>query len=215
VSRVPATGSATDFLPERRTLPALRAAAAACRGCPLWARGTQTVFGEGPRRARVMLVGEQPGHEEDLAGKPFVGPAGRVLDRALEAAGIARTDVYVTNVVKHFKWVPKGKRRIHAKPNQMEIAACLPWLEAELDVIKPVVLVCLGATAAQALLGPKFRVTKQRGTWVPARWAPYVTATVHPSAILRAPDDAARHAEMERFVADLKRIPPVLTARAA
>jgi len=215
VSRVPATGSAADFLPARRTLPALRAAAASCRGCPLWARGTQTVFGEGPRRARVMLVGEQPGHEEDLAGKPFVGPAGRVLDRALEAAGIARTDVYLTNVVKHFKWVPKGKRRIHAKPNQMEISACLPWLEAELDVIKPVVLVCLGATAAQALLGPKFRVTKQRGEWVQARWAPYVTATVHPSAILRAPDDAARHAEMERFVADLKRIPPILAARAA
>jgi DNA polymerase len=215
VSRVPATGSAADFLPARRTLPALRAAAASCHGCPLWARGTQTVFGEGPRRARVMLVGEQPGHEEDLAGKPFVGPAGRVLDRALETAGIARTDVYVTNVVKHFKWVPKGKRRIHAKPNQMEISACLPWLEAELDVIKPVVLVCLGATAAQALLGPKFRVTKQRGEWVQARWAPYVTATVHPSAILRAPDDAARHAEMERFVADLKRIPPILAARAA
>ena len=215
MSRVPATGSAADFLPARRTLPALRAAAASCHGCPLWARGTRTVFGEGPRRARVMLVGEQPGHEEDLAGKPFVGPAGRVLDRALEAAGIARTDVYVTNVVKHFKWVPKGKRRIHAKPNQMEISACLPWLEAELDVVKPVVLVCLGATAAQALLGPKFRVTKQRGEWVQARWAPYVTATVHPSAILRAPDDAARHAEMERFVADLKRIPPILAARAA
>jgi len=215
VSRVPATGSAADFLPARRTLPALRAAAASCYGCPLWARGTQTVFGEGPRRARAMLVGEQPGHEEDLAGKPFVGPAGRVLDRALGTAGIARTDVYVTNVVKHFKWVPKGKRRIHAKPNQMEISACLPWLEAELDVIKPVVLVCLGATAAQALLGPKFRVTKQRGEWVQARWAPYVTATVHPSAILRAPDDAARHAEMERFVADLKRIPPILAARAA
>lgn len=215
MSRVPATGSAADFLPARRTLPALRAAAASCHGCPLWARGTQTVFGEGPRRARVMLVGEQPGHEEDLAGKPFVGPAGRVLDRALETAGIARTDVYVTNVVKHFKWVPKGKRRIHAKPNQMEISACLPWLEAELDVIKPVVLVCLGATAAQALLGPKFRVTKQRGERVQARWAPYVTATVHPSAILRAPDDAARHAEMERFVADLKRIPPILAARAA
>jgi len=215
VSRVPAAGSAADFLPERRTVPALRAAAARCHGCPLWARGTQTVFGEGPRRARVMLVGEQPGHEEDLAGKPFVGPAGRALDRALEAAGIARTDVYVTNVVKHFKWAPKGKRRIHAKPNQMEISACLPWLEAELDVIKPVVLVCLGATAAQALLGPTFRVTKQRGEWVQARWAPYVTATVHPSAILRAPDDAARHAEMERFVADLKRIPPVLAARAA
>jgi len=215
VSRVPATGSAADFLPARRTLSALRAAAASCHGCPLWARGTQTVFGEGPRRARVMLVGEQPGHDEDLAGKPFVGPAGRVLDRALEAAGMARADVYVTNVVKHFKWEPKGKRRIHAKPNQMEISACLPWLEAELDVIKPVVLVCLGATAAQALLGPKFRVTKQRGEWVQARWAPYVTATVHPSAILRAPDDAARHAEMERFVADLKRIPPILAARAA
>jgi DNA polymerase len=215
VSRARSSGSAADFLPERRTLPALREAAAGCRGCPLWTRGTQTVFGEGPRRARVMMVGEQPGHEEDLAGKPFVGPAGRVLDRALEAAGIARGDVYVTNVVKHFKWEAKGKRRIHAKPNQMEISACLPWLEAELDVVKPVVLVCLGATAAQALLGPKFRVTKQRGEWVPARWAPRVTATVHPSAILRAPDDAARHAEMERFVADLKRIPPALTARAA
>jgi uracil-DNA glycosylase len=215
VSRAPVSGSAADFLPERRTLSALRDAAADCRGCPLWARGTQTVFGEGPRTARVMLVGEQPGNDEDLAGKPFVGPAGRVLDRAVEAAGIARADVYVTNVVKHFKWVPKGKRRIHAKPNQMEISACLPWLEAELDIIKPVVVVCLGATAAQALLGPKFRVTKQRGEWVPARWAPHVMATVHPSAILRAPDEAARHAEMQRFVADLKRIPPVLAARAA
>jgi len=215
VSRASSTGSAADFLPEHRTLATLREAAAGCRGCPLWTRGTQTVFGEGPKRARVMMVGEQPGHEEDLAGKPFVGPAGRVLDRALEAAGIARGDVYVTNVVKHFKWGAKGKRRIHAKPNRMEIAACLPWLEAELDIVKPAVLVCLGATAAQALLGPKFRVTKQRGQWVPARWAPHVMATVHPSAILRAPDDAARHAEMERFVADLKRIPPVLAARAA
>jgi uracil-DNA glycosylase family protein len=215
VSRATATGSAADFLPERRSLPALREAAARCRGCHLWTRGTQTVFGEGPRRARVMMVGEQPGNDEDLAGKPFVGPAGRVLDKALEAAGIARGDVYVTNVVKHFKWEPKGKRRIHAKPNQMEISACLPWLEAELDIIKPVVLVCLGATAAQALLGPKFRVTKHRGEWIPARWAPRVTATVHPSAILRAPDEAARHAEMERFVADLKRIPPVLADRAA
>jgi len=215
VSRASSTGSAADFLPEYRTLATLREAAAGCRGCPLWTRGTQTVFGEGPKRARVMMVGEQPGHEEDLAGKPFVGPAGRVLDRALEAAGIARGDVYVTNVVKHFKWGAKGKRRIHAKPNRMEIAACLPWLEAELDIVKPAVLVCLGATAAQALLGPKFRVTKQRGQWVPARWAPHVMATVHPSAILRAPDDAARHAELERFVADLKRIPPVLAARAA
>ena len=210
-----ATGSAADFLPTHRTLPALRAAAAGCRGCPLWARATQTVFGEGRTRARVMLVGEQPGHDEDLAGKPFVGPAGRVLDRALEAARMARADVYVTNVVKHFKWEPKGKRRIHAKPNQMEIGACLPWLEAELDVVKPHVLVCLGATAAQALLGPKFRVTKQRGEWMPSRWAPHVMATVHPSAVLRAPDEAARHAEMERFVADLKRIPPVLAAHAA
>jgi uracil-DNA glycosylase len=215
VSRVPATGSAADFLPERRTLPALREAAAGCRGCPLWARGTQTVFGEGPRRARLMLVGEQPGNDEDLAGIPFVGPAGRMLDRALEAAGISRDDVYVTNVVKHFKWESKGKRRIHAKPNQMEISACLPWLEAELDIVKPVVVVCLGATAAQALLGPKFRVTKQRGEWIPARWAPRVMATVHPSAILRAPDEAARRAEMERFVADLKRIPPILAAHAA
>jgi uracil-DNA glycosylase len=215
VTRAASTGSATDFMPERRTLPALREAAAGCRGCQLWTRGTQTVFGEGPRRARVMLVGEQPGNDEDLAGKPFVGPAGRVLDRALETAGIARGDVYVTNVVKHFKWEPKGKRRIHAKPNQLEIAACLPWLEAELDIVKPAVLVCLGATAAQALLGPKFRVTKQRGEWMPSRWASHVMATVHPSAILRAPDDAARHAEMERFVADLKHIPPVLAARAA
>jgi len=214
--RVPATGSAADFLPERRMLAALRAAAAGCRGCPLWARATQTVFGEGPRRARVMMVGEQPGHDEDLAGKPFVGPAGRVLDRTLEADGIARTDVYVTtNVVKHFKWEPNGKRRIHATSDRMEIAACLPWLEAELDVIEPVVLVCLGATAARTLIGPRFRVTRQRGEWVRARWAPHVMATAHPSAILRAPDDATRRAEMERFVADLKRIPPVLAARAA
>jgi len=215
VSRARSTGSATDFMPEHRTLQTLREAAAGCRGCDLWTRGTQTVFGEGPRRARVMMVGEQPGNDEDLAGKPFVGPAGRVLDRALEAAGITRSDVYVTNVVKHFKWEPKGKRRIHAKPNQLEISACLPWLEAELDIVKPVALVCLGATAAQALLGPKFRVTKQRGEWVAARWAPRLMATVHPSAILRAPDDDARHVEMERFVADLKRIPPVLAIRAA
>jgi DNA polymerase len=212
--RAPATGSAADFLPRRRTLPALRAAAAGCRGCPLWARATQTVFGEGPARARVMLVGEQPGHDEDLAGRPFVGPAGRVLDRALEAVGLARRDVHVTNVVKHFKWEPKGTRRIHAKPSRSEISACLPWLEAELEIVKPAVLVCLGATAAQALLGAKFRVTRQRGDWVPARWAPHVMATVHPSAVLRAPDDASRHAEMARFVADLERIRPVLAAGA-
>jgi uracil-DNA glycosylase len=192
-----------DFMPARRTLPALRAAAAGCRGCDLYKRGTQTVFGEGRARARVMMVGEQPGHEEDLAGAPFVGPAGRLLDRALATASISRDDVYVTNVVKHFKWEPRGKRRIHAKPNQAEIGACLPWLQAELDVVKPDVVVCLGATAAQALLGPRFRVTKQRGQWVAAPWAPRVLATVHPSAILRAPDEEARHREFDLFVADL------------
>jgi DNA polymerase len=157
-----------------------------------------------------MLVGEQPGNDEDLAGAPFVGPAGRVLDRALEEVGVPRRDVYVTNVVKHFKWVAQGKRRIHAKPSPLEIGACLPWLEAELDFVKPEVLVCLGATAAQALLGAKFRVTRQRGEWVSARWAPNVMATIHPSAILRAPDEEARHAEMERFVADLRLLREVL-----
>jgi DNA polymerase len=202
------------LVPGRPSLPKLREAAAGCRACHLWRVGTQTVFGEGPARARVMLVGEQPGHDEDLAGRPFVGPAGRVLDRALEAVGLARRDVHVTNVVKHFKWEPKGTRRIHAKPSRSEISACLPWLEAELEIVKPAVLVCLGATAAQALLGAKFRVTRQRGDWVPARWAPHVMATVHPSAVLRAPDDASRHAEMARFVADLERIRPVLAAGA-
>ena len=199
-----ASGSAAEFLPEARTLPALHAAAERCRGCPLWRRGTQTVFGAGPARARVMMVGEQPGNDEDLAGKPFVGPAGRILDQALEEIGLDRRQVYVTNVVKHFKWEAKGKRRIHAKPNQLEISACLPWLEAELDVVRPVALVCLGATAAQALLGAKFRVTRERGQWVSARWAPRVLATIHPSAILRAPDDEARRLEMQRFVTDLR-----------
>jgi DNA polymerase len=201
--RAAATGSAADFLPAERSLPALRDASAGCRGCHLWERGTQTVFGAGPSRAPIMMVGEQPGHEEDLAGAPFVGPAGRLLDRALQEAGIERRDVYVTNVVKHFKWEAKGKRRIHAKPNALEIGACMPWLEAELDVVKPTVVVCLGATAAQALLGPKFRVTRQRGELMSTRWARYVMGTIHPSAILRAPDESARHVEMERFVADL------------
>ncbi|HEX9819605.1 MAG TPA: UdgX family uracil-DNA binding protein [Methylomirabilota bacterium] len=195
--------SAAEFLPRRRTLAALREAAAGCRGCDLYRRGTQTVFGEGRPDARVMLVGEQPGHEEDRAGRPFIGPAGRLLDRALAAAAIARDDVYVTNVVKHFKWEPRGKRRIHAKPTQREIAACLPWLQAELDVVKPAVVVCLGAPAAQALLGPTFRVTRQRGQCLGARWAPCVLATAHPSSILRAPDDATRHREFDRLVADL------------
>jgi len=201
--RVHPTSSAADFLPARRTLDSLRAAAAGCRGCELWKRATQTVFGEGRPDARVVLVGEQPGHEEDLEGRPFVGPAGRLLDRALEAAGIACDDVYVTNVVKHFKWDPRGKRRIHAKPNRADIAACLPWLHAELDVVSPDVVVCLGSTAAQALLGPGFRVTKQRGQWVSTPRAARVLATVHPSSILRAPDDEARQREFDALVADL------------
>jgi uracil-DNA glycosylase len=203
VRRLETTGSGADFLPARRTLPALRAAAATCRGCDLWKRGTQTVFGEGTADARVMMIGEQPGHDEDVAGHPFVGPAGRLLNRALAASGIARADVYVTNVVKHFKWEPRGKRRIHAKPGPSEIGACLPWLQAELDLVRPDVVVCLGATAAQALLGPGFRVTKQRGEWVGSPWTPRVLATVHPSSILRAPDDAARRREFDGLVADL------------
>jgi uracil-DNA glycosylase len=203
VRRLETTGSAVDFLPARRTLPALRTAAATCRGCELWKRGTQTVFGEGTADARVMLIGEQPGHDEDLAGHPFVGPAGRLLNRALAASGIARADVYVTNVVKHFKWEPRGRRRIHAKPSPSEIGACLPWLQAELDLVRPDAVVCLGATAAQALLGPGFRVTKQRGEWVSSPWAPRVLTTVHPSSILRAPDDAARRREFDGLVADL------------
>jgi DNA polymerase len=209
------TGSAADFMPPTRTLPALREAASGCRGCDLWKRGTQTVFGAGPRRAAVMLVGEQPGHDEDLAGAPFVGPAGKLLDRALETAGVDRTQTYVTNVVKHFKWEPKGKRRIHAKPSAVEITACLPWLQAELDIVQPTVLVCLGATAAQALLGRAFKVTLHRGEWVRSTWAAGVMATVHPSSILRAPDDAARHDAMERFVEDLAKIPAFLTRHRA
>jgi uracil-DNA glycosylase family protein len=164
------------------------------------------VFGEGGRRARVVLVGEQPGNDEDLAGRPFVGPAGRELDRALEAAGIQRSDTYVTNIVKHFKWEPRGKRRIHAKPNAAEIAACRPWLDAELALFKPQALVCLGATAAQALIGRDFKVTQRRGEFVESQLAPIVTATVHPSAILRAPDEESRHAERARFIEDLRKV---------
>jgi uracil-DNA glycosylase len=193
-----------ELIPERPSLAAVREAAKDCRACDLYKRATQTVFGEGPRTAKVMLVGEQPGDAEDLAGHPFVGPAGKLLDRALEEAGIDRRLVYVTNVVKHFKWEPRGKRRIHAKPNGSEIAACRPWLETEIALVKPRVLVCLGATAAQALLGKTFKVTKQRGTFVPSPLAPKVTATVHPSSILRAPDERSRHEEMRRFVQDLE-----------
>ena len=202
-------------VPAHPTLESLRTAAAGCRACPLWKRGTQTVFGEGDEPAKVMLVGEQPGNEEDLAGRPFVGPAGKLLDKALAAAGIDRRRVYVTNVVKHFKWEPRGKRRIHAKPNAGEIAACRPWLDAELELIKPEVLVCLGATAAQALLGRAFKVSQERGKLVASPLAPHVLATVHPSSILRAPDDETRHAEMDRFVADLKKVSVLLRRRRA
>lgn len=195
-----------DLIPKRPTLSAVRQAAQDCHACDLYKRGTQTVFGEGPKKAEVMMVGEQPGDSEDLAGHPFVGPAGRLLDKALEDAGIDRAHVYVTNVVKHFKWEPRGKRRIHAKPNSAEIAACRPWLETEIALVKPRVLVCLGATAAQALLGRSFKVTERRGRFVDSPLAPRVTATVHPSSILRAPDDDSRHVEMRRFVDDLKRI---------
>jgi len=195
-----------EQIPKRPSLSSVRAASKDCRACRLHKLGTQTVFGEGPKRSAIMLVGEQPGDAEDLAGHPFVGPAGKLLDRALTEAGIDRKIVYVTNVVKHFKWEPRGKRRIHAKPNSAEIAACRPWLETEIALVKPRILVCLGATAAQALLGRAFKVSQQRGRFVPSELAPRVTATVHPSSILRAPDDEARHLEMKRFVADLKKV---------
>jgi uracil-DNA glycosylase family protein len=197
-------GTAAPLVPDRPTLPKLREAAAGCKACHLWKTGTQTVFGEGPAKAEVLFVGEQPGDKEDLAGKPFVGPAGRLLDDALEQAGIDRSRAYVTNAVKHFKWEARGKRRIHAKPNWTEIAACRPWLDAELAVVAPRVLVCLGATAAQALLGKQFRVTKQRGVPVDSPLAEHVVATIHPSAILRARDDESRRAELSAFVDDLR-----------
>ena len=195
--------TAAPLVPERPSLSKLREAAAGCKACDLWKTGTQTVFGEGTSKAEVMFVGEQPGDQEDQLGKPFVGPAGKVLDQALEEAGIDRSLAYVTNVVKHFKWQARGKRRIHQKPNWREISACRPWLDAELEVVKPRVLVCLGATAAQALLGRDFRVTKRRGEPVESELAPVVIATVHPSSILRADD---RDAEMAAFVSDLKTI---------
>jgi DNA polymerase len=205
MARRAAPRSAAPFVPAPPwTLDSLREAAAGCTGCDLHRRATRTVFGEGGPRARAVLVGEQPGHEEDLSGRPFVGPAGRLLDAALEEAGIDRAQVYVTNVVKHFKWEPRGKRRIHARPSVAEIAACRPWLDAELALVQPRVVVCLGATAAQALLGREFRVTQDRGRPVPSPLAPHVVATVHPSSILRAPDDEARRAERARFVDDLR-----------
>jgi uracil-DNA glycosylase len=206
----PFKSAAEDLIPPRPSLSSLKTAAAGCQACDLWKTGTQTVFGEGARRVKVMFVGEQPGNEEDLSGKPFVGPAGRLLDDALDTAGIDRKQTYVTNVVKHFKWEPRGKRRIHKKPNSLEIAACRPWLEAEIALIKPDVIVALGATAAQSLLGPQFRVTKQRGEFIPSTLAPYVMATVHPSSILRAPDDETRHHEMRLFIDDLKKLAKVI-----
>jgi uracil-DNA glycosylase family protein len=194
------------LIPPRPSLPSVREVASGCKACDLYKRGTQTVFGEGPRRAEIMMVGEQPGDAEDIAGHPFVGPAGKLLDRALADAGIDRPLVYLTNVVKHFKWEARGKRRIHAKPNAAEIGACRPWLDTEIALVRPRVLVCLGATAAQALLGRAFRVSQQRGTFVESSLAPLVMATVHPSSILRARDDQSRREQMAQFVGDLQTI---------
>ena len=194
----------------KRELTALREEAARCRACPLWEHATQTVFGEGPAAARVVFVGEQPGDQEDLEGRPFVGPAGRLLDEALELAGIDRSGAYVTNAVKHFKWVARGKRRLHAKPTWSEQMACRPWLEAELAILQPRVLVLLGATAAQSLLGKQFRVTKERGRWLDSDLAEHVTATIHPSAILRQRDAESRERELARFVEDLRLVAVVL-----
>jgi uracil-DNA glycosylase len=191
-------------VPETSSLKEVAEAAKKCTACHLYKRATQTVFGEGPKHATMLLIGEQPGDYEDLAGKPFVGPAGKIMDRALEEAGIDRKDVYVTNAVKHFKWEPRGKRRIHQKPNSREIAACKPWLEAELRLVKPKLVVCLGATAGQAIFGPSFRVTRERGKLLSSKLAPRVVATVHPSSLLRQPDEESREREYAHFVSDLR-----------
>jgi uracil-DNA glycosylase len=203
-------GTAAPLVPPRPSLKKLREAAVGCKACPLWESGTQTVFGEGGAHADVVFVGEQPGDREDIEGHPFVGPAGQLLDKALEEVEIDRSQVYVTNVVKHFKWKPQGKRRIHQKPNWREIAACRPWLDAEVAVLKPRVLVCLGATAAQALLGRDFRVSRQRGELVESPLAPNAIATVHPSSILRAED---RDLQFKEFVRDLERVAELINAR--
>jgi uracil-DNA glycosylase len=197
---------ATPFLPERRSLTSLREAAAGCRGCHLWRHATQTVFGEGLKRAHMMMVGEVPGDREDRAGKPFVGPAGRELDKALEAVGIDRAEVYITNVVKHFPFEERGKRRLHRTPKRFEVEACLPWLKAELEVVQPEALVILGATAGKALLGSKFKLTQVRGQPIESDLAPFVSATVHPSSILRQREDEDRYAERQAFTEDLERI---------
>ena len=209
MSQLPLTGEETSgadaLIPEKPTLTKLREAAAACQACPLWKTGTQTVFGEGLKRARLMLIGEQPGDREDIEGHPFVGPAGRILDKALEQAGIERGDAYVTNVVKHFKWKPKGKRRIHQAPKAEEIKACAPWLEAELDVVDPEVLVCLGATAVRAVIGSKAKVMKDHGQFLESRLGRAAMPTLHPSAILRA-EDEDRDDAMAMLVGDLGRV---------
>jgi len=201
---------AAEYLPDKRSKAALQAAVQSCRGCGLYRHATRAVFGEGRKRARLMLVGEMPGNDEDRVGRPFVGPAGRVLDRALADAGIDRDNAYVTNVVKHFKWEERGKRRLHKRPKADEVAACRPWFDAELDLIRPEVLVCLGATAARALLGADFRVTRQHGEFVDSGLARYVTATGHPSAILRARDDLSRERLMRELVEDLGKVAGVL-----
>jgi DNA polymerase len=198
--------TAEAFLPERLTLPQLREAAQGCKGCPLYKPATQTVFGEGSKRAQVVFVGEQPGDQEDLAGKPFVGPAGRMLDQALDEVGIDRSTTYVTNAVKHFKFEQRGKRRLHSKPNAREIQACKPWLVAEMQVIKAPIVVALGATAAQALMGNAFRVTRERGIPRETQWAPWTLATYHPSALLRMPDEDARERAYGEFLSDLKKV---------
>ena len=212
--RISPERSAASYVPSHPTLESLRDAINACRGCELYRRATQGVPGEGPARARLMLVGEQPGNDEDLAGRPFVGPAGQLLDRALAEAGIARADTYVTNVVKHFKWTPKGQRRIHEKPNTREVEACRPWFQTELDLVKPEVVVALGATAAQAILGSAFRISRERGRWVASPLAAKVLATAHPSAVLRMPDEPARREAMAQLIADLRVVAWALKTKA-
>ena len=212
----PTGSSAAEFIPHTTSLPVLREAAQNCRGCQIYCNATQAVFGEGPRDATVMFVGEQPGDQEDKAGKPFVGPAGQVLNDALAAAGVPRDEAYVTNAVKHFKWEPRGTRRLHSKPSAREVSACRPWLETEINIIKPTMIVCLGATAAQSLMGPAFRITKERGKPITGtQWAPWVMATVHPSSILRIPERDLREQAIEDFVKDLKVVAKQLKAAAS
>jgi len=209
----PPQRSAANYLPKTLSLSSLRKAAARCRGCDLYKDATQTVFGDGPAHAKVVFVGEQPGDSEDKEGHPFVGPAGKLLRKAMDQVGISPVDAYITNAVKHFKYVWRGKRRIHQKPKRTEVIACRPWLEAEIEEVHPRVIVALGATAAQSLLGPSFKLTKHRGKFVESEWPAWVTATVHPSSILRAPDEESRHVEMAKFIADLKIVAKALKGR--